>query len=65
MNEPGIFNEKYQVVAVDGQSMVLRGIQSGKVITINSADSQIPITEEEYPVGKLVQLSDPSKGPSD
>ncbi len=65
MSETEIFDEKYQVVAVDDQSLVLRGVKSGKMITINSADSQIPITPEEYPVGKLVKLSDPSANPAD
>jgi hypothetical protein len=60
MKETGIFEERYRVVAVDDQSLVLRGIHSGEVLTILNADGAIPLTEEDYPVGKLIALDDPS-----
>jgi hypothetical protein len=58
-----IFNERYRVIAVSAQNLILRGEQSGKVLTISAAEYGAPITQEEYPVGKLVALSDPSRGP--
>jgi len=63
MEKGEIFDEKYRVIAVTDQNLVLRGEQSGKVLTINAAEYGAPITEEEYPVGKLVALSDPSTEP--
>jgi hypothetical protein len=63
MDKGEIFDERYRVIAVSDQNLVLQGEQSGKVLTINAADYGAPITEEEYPVGKLVALSDPGTTP--
>ena len=63
LNQPTIFNEKYRVIAVDDQSLILRGIHSGELLTINHAGSEIPLSLEEFPVGKLVALNDPSTDP--
>lgn len=59
-----IFSEKYRVVAVDSQSLVVRGVVSGKVLVIN-ADPEFPLNQQFFPVGKLIELSDPSSAPSE
>ena len=59
-----IFEEKYRVVAVDGQHLTIRGVRSGKVLTIVNPDPNTPLTPAEYPPGKLIALSDPSRSPA-
>jgi hypothetical protein len=59
----GIFDERYRVVAVESQSLTVRGIRSGEVLTIINPDPDTPITLAEYPPGKLIALSDPSAAP--
>ena len=61
MSEPALFRERYRVVAVDEQSLVLKGVRSGEVITITNADPSTPFTTTDYPLGKLIALTDPSK----
>jgi hypothetical protein len=41
----------------------LRGVRSGDVLTIINPEPQFPLTLAEYPVGKLIALSDPSCAP--
>jgi hypothetical protein len=59
-----IFEEKYRVVAVEGQRLTIRGVRSGKVLTIVNPDPNTPLTPAEYPPGKLIALSDPSRSPA-
>jgi len=63
MNPGEIFDETYRVLAVEDQTLILQGVQSGDVLTLNSALSGIPLSQEEFPVGQLVALSDPSTNP--
>jgi hypothetical protein len=56
----GIFAEKYRVVAVESQSLTIRGERSGEVLTITNPDPETPLSPAEYPPGKLIALSDPS-----
>jgi hypothetical protein len=58
-----IFDEKYRVIAVEDQSLTIRGVRSGKVLTIINPDPDTPLTPAEYPPGKLIALSDPSATP--
>jgi hypothetical protein len=58
-----IFDEQYRVVAVESQSLTVKGVESGKVLTIVNHDPDVPLTAEEYPPGKLIALSDPSQAP--
>jgi hypothetical protein len=58
-----IFDEKYRVVAVGSQRLIIRGVRSGDVLVINT-DPEIPLSQEEYPLGKLIALTDPSTAPS-
>jgi hypothetical protein len=60
MEVTAMFDENYRVIAIDDQSLILRGIRSGEVVRIVNADPEHPLTEEEYPPGKLVALNDPS-----
>ena len=53
-----IFDEQYRVVAVESHSLTIRGERSGDVLVIK-ADSDNPISQEEFPLGKLIRLSDP------
>ena len=64
MSEHEIFGEKYRVVAVNEQSLILQGVHSGEVLKIHKADSAHPLTEEDYPIGKLIALSNPSSDES-
>lgn len=54
-----IFDEQYRVVAVDSQHLVIRGVRTGEVLVIN-ADPEVPLEQADYPLGKLISLSDPS-----
>jgi len=55
-----IFDEKYRVVAVESQSLTVRGVDSGEVLIIRT-DPETPLSQEDYPPGKLIALSDPSQ----
>ncbi len=59
-----IFDEKYRVVSVESQCLTIRGVRSGKVLTIMNPDPETPLTIAEYPPGKLIALSDPSAAPA-
>ena len=58
-----IFDEKYRVVSVESQCLTIRGVRSGKVLTITNPDPETPLTPAEYPPGKLIKLSDPGASP--
>jgi hypothetical protein len=60
MEQTAMFDERYRVVAVDDQSLILRGVRSGEVLRIMNADPMSPLRQEDYPPGKLIALSDPS-----
>ncbi|HEY1676634.1 MAG TPA: hypothetical protein VGG04_02910 [Candidatus Sulfotelmatobacter sp.] len=53
-----IFDEEYRVVAVESERLTVKGVRSGKVLTI--VNPAVPLSPEEYPPGKLISLSDPS-----
>ena len=59
-----IFDEQYRVIAIEAGSLVIRGILSGNVLTICNPEPETPLSREEYPLGKLIALSDPSAAPS-
>ena len=61
----GMFAERYRVVAVEAEGLTIRGIRSGEVMTIRNPDPEHPFTAEEYPLGKLIELSDPSRRVAD
>ena len=42
MDNNAIFGEKYRVIAIDEQNLILRGVQSGEVLTITNADPEHP-----------------------
>jgi hypothetical protein len=56
----GIFDETYKVVGVESERLILRGLDSGEVLTVINADPETPIREEDYPLGKIIRLTDPS-----
>jgi hypothetical protein len=58
-----IFDEQYRVVAIESDRLVIRGILSGHVLTILNPEPEAPLTPEDYPLGKLIALSDPSANP--
>jgi len=58
-----VFDEKYRVVGVEGDRLLVRGEHSGDVLIILNSEPEIPLTQEEYPVGKLIALTDPSSAP--
>lgn len=58
-----IFDEQYRVVSIDGDRLLVRGIRSGQVLTIVNPEPATPLSERDYPPGKLIALSDPSLAP--
>jgi hypothetical protein len=58
-----IFDEQYRVVAIQSDRLVIRGILSGHVLTILNPEPDTPLTQQDYPLGKLIALSDPSTNP--
>jgi hypothetical protein len=58
-----VFDEKYRVVGVESDRLLLRGVYSGDVLTVVNSEPEIPLTQEEYPLGKLIALTDPSSAP--
>lgn len=60
MYQHTFFEEVYRVLAVESQSMTVQGLLSGKVLTIRNHDAENPMTSENYPLGTLIRLSDPS-----
>ena len=50
-------------MAVDDHDLIVRGVHSGEILTIRRADSGMPISKEEYPVGGLLMLGDPTANP--
>ena len=58
-----MFDERYRVVAIEGDRLVIRGNLSGDVLTIINPEPETPLTPEDYPVGKLIALTDPSATP--
>lgn len=63
MGEQLIFDEKYRVVRVESDRLLLRGVRSGDMLTVMNPEPDAPLSSEEYPVGKLIALSDPSSAP--
>jgi len=62
-SDTGFFSEKYRVVAVEAERLIIKGIVTGTVLTIINSDPATPLTAEQYPLGKLIALSDPSASP--
>jgi len=58
--QKSLFGERYRVVAVESDRLVVRGVLSGQLLTIINPEPLIPLTAEEYPPGKLIALTDPS-----
>ena len=58
-----IFDEQYRVIAIEADSLVIKGIISGNVLTIVNPEPATPLTREDYPPGKLIALSDPYSAP--
>lgn len=58
-----IFDEEYRVVAVESQRLTIQGVRSGKVLTIVNQTPDVPLSPADYPLGKLIALSDPSRSP--
>ena len=55
-----IFDETYRVVAVESHRLTIQGILSGEIMTIVSTPPGTPLTPEDYPLGQLITLTDPS-----
>jgi hypothetical protein len=55
-----IFDETYRVVAVESQRLTIQGVASGNVITIVNTAPESPLTQEDYPLGQLIALTDPT-----
>jgi hypothetical protein len=55
-----IFDESYRVVAVESQRLTIQGVSSGEIMTIANTAPESPLTQEDYPLGQLIALTDPS-----
>jgi hypothetical protein len=55
-----IFEEQYRVVAVESDRLLVRGVLSGEMLAIINPEFETPLTQEDYPPGKLIVLTDPS-----
>lgn len=55
-----IFDEPYRVIGTEENELIVQGLKSGSVLTI-SLEPKFPLSKEDYPVGKLIALSDPSR----
>jgi len=62
-SKKSIFDEQYRVVAVDNDRLMVRGILSGELLTIVNPAPGTILNQTEYPVGKLIALTDPSSSP--
>ncbi|MFZ0285172.1 MAG: hypothetical protein WAL32_08065 [Terriglobales bacterium] len=62
-SQKSIFDQQYRVVAVEGDRLVVRGVVSGEVLTIVNPEPETPLSSKDYPPGKLIALSDPSRAP--
>ena len=60
-----IFDEQYRVIAVESDRLLIRGILSGDVLAIVNPQPEVPLSPEDYPLGKLIALTDPSAAPLD
>jgi hypothetical protein len=61
--DKSIFDEQYRVVAIECDRLVVRGIRSGEVLTIVNPEPASPLSQKDFPPGKLIALSDPSTVP--
>jgi len=61
--ERSIFEERYRVVAVESDRLLVRGVLSGEMLTIINPEPETPLTQEDYSPGKLIALTDPSTAP--
>jgi len=59
-----LFDEEYRVLTVEPERLTIQGVQSGKVLTIVNQTPGVPLNPAEYPPGKLISLSDPSRSPT-
>lgn len=59
-----IFDETYRVVGVETQRLTIQGILSGEIMTIVNTAPGCPLTPEDYPLGQLIALTDPSTAAS-
>jgi hypothetical protein len=55
-----IFDETYRVVAVESQRLTIQGVATGEVMTIVNTAPGAPLTPEDYPLGQLIALTDPT-----
>ncbi len=55
-----MFDETYRVIAVESRSLTIQGNVSGEVLTIVNTNPDTPLTQEDYPVGQLIALTDPA-----
>lgn len=51
------------MVAVEGDRLLIKGVVSGTVLVIVNPQPDNPLSADDYPLGKLIALSDPSAAP--
>lgn len=52
------------MVSVAPDRLQVRGILSGELLTILNPEPECPLSEEDFPPGKLIALTDPSTTPT-
>jgi hypothetical protein len=58
-----IFDQHYRIVAVQSDRLLVRGVVSGEVLAILNPEPEVPLSQENFPLGKLIALTDPSTLP--
>ena len=59
-----MFEEQYQVVAVENGCLVIQGTVSGTVLTIKHSGPETSPSPTEFPPGTLIALSNPLTAPT-
>jgi len=62
-SKKSIFDEQYRVVAVENDRLMVRGVMSGELLTIVNPAPGTILNQADYPIGKLIALTDPSASP--
>ena len=55
-----ILDETHRVAGLESQRLTIQGILSSQIMTIVNTAPGCPLTPEEYPLGQLIALTDPS-----
>ena len=58
-----VSDKNYRVVGVERDRLWLRRVHSGDVLSVLNSEPETPLTQDNYPLGKVIALTDPSSAP--